>query len=174
MLASRHDVDDVQVASTSTLGNGLPVSGGACTALLLACNEGHTDIVEELFKQYFPQRCCKSLENPNSQALRLQVATTSTLGNGLPQRSSSVFTFLVASRHDVDDVQVASTSTMGNGLPVSSGAWTALLLACDEGHTDIVEELLKQRITQSDLTAVFEATSAEVSFNTAHSGTTRC
>ena len=38
--------------------------------------------------------------------------------------------------------QSVLTHTVGGGLPQSYGGWTPLLLACEEGHLEIVTALL--------------------------------
>ena len=59
-------------------------------------------------------------------------------------------------------VQVATTHTLGGGLPQSNGGWSALLLASEVGHANIVRALLQQRLPKADLDGILEATSAEV------------
>jgi len=55
------------------------------------------------------------------------------------------------------------TFTLGKGLPERGGGWTPLLLACDQGHVDIVKQLLAQNLSKSNMTTCFNATSLEVS-----------
>ena len=60
--------------------------------------------------------------------------------------------------HDVP--QAVLTHTLSNGLPESGGGWTPLLLACEEGHLEIVTEMLTH--AKSNVATLLETTSTEV------------